>query len=225
VGFISDVVHWFGDGANWTGTFGILNRLREHLLLSAAAVLLSMVVALPVGFWLGHVRRGGFVALNLAGLGRAVPSLSLLLLLVQAIGLKSWPLVGSVTALITLAVLGLAPILINTYVGMRDVADPVRESASAMGMTGLQQAGRVELPLASPLVVAGLRTATVQIIATATLAAWVGSGGLGRLIVDGFAVRNYPQVFAGAILVSGLALLVDGLFALAARSTLRRARG
>jgi osmoprotectant transport system permease protein len=105
------------------------------------------------------------------------------------------------------------------------VADPIRESASAMGMTGVQQAGRVELPLAAPLVAAGLRTAAVQVVATATLAAWVGGGGLGRFIVDGFATRDYAQVFAGAALVSALALVVDGAFALATRSLSRRARG
>lgn len=225
MGFLSEVVSWFADGDNWWGTFGVLNRLREHVLLSAAAMLAAALVALPLGLWLGHLRRGGFVAVNLAGIGRAIPSLSILLLSVQWLGLERWPVVGSVTALLTLAVLGLSPILINAYTGMRDVPDPVRESASAMGMTGLQQVRRVELPLASPLVLAGLRTAAVQVIATATLAAWVGSGGLGRFIVDGFAVRDYAQVFAGAALVCALALGVDALFALATRSILRGGRG
>ncbi|MPY94794.1 MAG: ABC transporter permease subunit [Acidimicrobiia bacterium] len=186
-------------------------------------MLAAGAVALPLGLWLGHVRRGGFVALNLAGIGRAVPSLSILLLCAQWLGLEEWPLVGSVSAWLTLALLGLAPMLINSYVGMRDVAEPIRESAAAMGMTGFQQAGRVELPLAAPLVLAGLRTAAVQIIATATLAAWVGGGGLGR--VDGFAVRDYAQVFGGAALISALALATDSVFSLATRSTLRRAGG
>jgi len=225
VGFLSDVVAWFTDPENWTGTFGVPNRMLEHILLSVAALSLATEVALPLGLWLGHVRRGGPVALNPAGIGPAIPSLSVLLLCVQWLGLEEWPLVGSVTAWLTLSLLGLAPILINSYTGMRDVPDPLRESATAMGMTGFQQARGVELPLAAPLVLAGLRTAAVQVIATATLAAWVGGGGLGRFIVDGFAVRDYARVFAGAALVSGLALSVDGAFALATRSMLRRARG
>jgi osmoprotectant transport system permease protein len=216
-----DVVAWFGDPAHWQGTFGIPNRLREHVLLSAASLAAAFVLTFPLAVWLGHRRRGGFLAVNVANLGRAVPSLAILLLAVQWLGLEEWPVVGSVTAWITLVALGLAPILTNTYIGMRDVPEPVRESATAMGMSGWQRSVGVELPLASPLVLTGVRIASLQVIATATLAAQVGSGGLGRFIVDGLAVRDYDQVVAGAIMVAALALLVDAAFALGTRRLLR----
>jgi osmoprotectant transport system permease protein len=221
VNLFGEVVSWFGDPAQWHGTFGIPNRLREHVLLSAAALAAAFVLAFPVAVWLGHRRRGGFLAVNVANLGRAVPSLAILLLMVQWLGLEEWPVVGSVTAWITLLALALAPILTNTYVGMRDVPEPVRESAMAMGMSGWQRSVGVELALAIPLVLTGVRIASLQVIATATLAAQVGSGGLGRFIVDGLAVRDYAQVVAGALLVAGLALLVDAAFALGTRHLLR----
>jgi osmoprotectant transport system permease protein len=221
VNLVGDVLAWFGDPAHWKGTFGIPNRLREHVLLSAASLAAAFVLTFPLAVWLGHRRRGGFLAVNAANLGRAVPSLAILLLAVQWLGLEEWPVVGSVTAWITLVALALAPILTNTYIGMRDVPDPVRESATAMGMSGWQRSVGVELPLASPLVFTGVRIASLQVIATATLAAQVGSGGLGRFIVDGLAVRDYDQVLAGALMVAALALLVDAGFALGTRRLLR----
>jgi osmoprotectant transport system permease protein len=218
---VDQTISWFGDGSHWQGAFGVPARLEEHLVFSAAATVAALALTFPLAVWLGHVRRGGFVAVNVANVGRAVPSLGILLLAVQWLGLKEWPLIGSVTAWIALTALALSPILTNTYIGMRDVADPIRESARAMGMTGWQQAWRVELPLALPLALAGLRTAAVQVVATATLAAPVGAGGLGRFIVDGLAVRDFAEVVAGALLVAALALVVDAAFGLAGRKVQR----
>jgi osmoprotectant transport system permease protein len=225
VGFLSDVVAWFTDGAHWWGDFGILARLREHVLLSLAAIAVAVVIAFPPAFWLGHVRRGGALAVNLGNVARAVPSLAVLLIAVQTLGLEEWPLVGSVPALITLVALAIAPILTNTYVGVSEVPDGIRESAVAMGMTGTQRAFRIELPLALPVAVGGLRTASVQVVATATIAALVGAGGLGRFIIDGIAVRDFPQVFGGALLVAALALATEAAFALAMRRLYRGAHG
>jgi len=126
VGFLSDVVAWFTDGAHWWGDFGILARLREHVLLSLAAIAAAVVIAFPPAFWLGHVRRGGALAVNLGNVARAVPSLAVLLIAVQTLGLEEWPLVGSVPALITLVALAIAPILTNTYVGVSEVPDGIR---------------------------------------------------------------------------------------------------
>jgi osmoprotectant transport system permease protein len=218
---VDETIAWFGDASHWRGAFGVPARLEEHLVFSGAATVAALLLTFPLAVWLGHVRRGGFVAVNVANVGRAVPSLGILLLAVQWLGLKEWPVIGSVTAWIALTALALAPILTNSYIGMRDVPDAIRESARAMGMTGWQQAWRVELPLAMPLALAGLRTAAVQVVATATLAAPVGAGGLGRFIVDGLAVRDFAQVIAGALLVAALALLVDAAFGLAGRRVQR----
>lgn len=225
MGFLGDVVAWFGAEENWRGTFGVPNRLREHLTLSVAAVLAAFVVAFPVAFWLGHLRRAAAIATNAGNITRAIPSLAVLLIVVQQVGLARWPVVGSVPALVSLWALAIAPILTNTYVAVAEVSDSVRESAVAMGMTGWQRATRVELPLALPLTLAGIRTAAVQVIATATLAAQVGSGGLGRYIIDGIAVREFPQVFAGSLLVAGLAVLVEMTFALGTRPLRHRVGG
>jgi len=224
VSIATDVVGWFGDGDNWTGPSGLLARLREHLVLSAAATAAAFVLMFPVATWLGHRRRGGFAVVNLANLGRAIPSLAILLLAVQWLGLEEWPAVGSVAAFLTLTALALAPIATNTYVGMRDVPDAVRESAAAMGLRDWQQVRQVELPLAAPLVITGVRTAAVAVVATATLAAPVGGGGLGRFIVDGMAVRDFDEVVAGALMVAALAIAVDATFGLATRRVLRHRR-
>jgi osmoprotectant transport system permease protein len=225
VGFLRDVVAWFADGSHWQGTFGIPNRLWEHVTLSVAAVLAALAVAFPIAFWLGHLRRAAALATNAGNITRAIPSIAVLLIVVQQVGLASWPVVGSVPAFVSLWALAIAPILTNTYVAVADVPDSVRESAVAMGMTGWQRAVRVELPLALPLTLAGLRTATVQVIATATLAAQVGSGGLGRYIIDGIAVRQFPQVFAGSLLVALLAVLAEVSFALGTRPLSHRRLG
>lgn len=206
---LGDAVAWFSDGSHWRGPGGVPTRLWEHLVLSLVPLLLAIAAALPVGVVLGHLRKGGVVAVNVANIGRAVPSFAVLVLALQALGF------GRTPAFVALFALAVPPILTNAYVGLAGVDDDIVESARGMGMTGLEVLRRVELPLAVPLVMAGIRTSAVQVVATATLGAYIAQGGLGRYIVDGYAQRDFGQVVAGAVLVSALAVLAEvGLGAL-----------
>jgi osmoprotectant transport system permease protein len=167
-------------------------------------VALAAALALPVAFWLGHVRRGGPLVVGLANASRAVPTFAVLVVLVATpVGF------GNRATVLALVLFAVPPLLTNAYVGVRDVDDDAREAARGMGMSGLQVLRRVEVPLALPLVLAGVRTAAVQVVATATLAAYVGGGGLGRLIADGFGRADPGMTAAGGVLVAALALLVE----------------
>jgi osmoprotectant transport system permease protein len=199
---------YLNDPYNWTRTDGngILHLLGEHLAISAVAVLLAMVVALPVGVLLGHRATGGGFVVALSNVSRAIPTLALLTVFaVTPIGF------GDTATTIALAVFAVPPILTNAFVGFREVDPDVREAARAMGMRPPQVIAHAELPLATPLVMTGIRTATVQVVATASLAALVGGGGLGTLISLGFGQQDYGLMIAGAILVAVLALLTEGL--------------
>jgi osmoprotectant transport system permease protein len=211
--FLGDLVDFFGNGDNWQGDEGIPTLLREHLQLTAVSVLAAIVVAVPIGMLLGHLRRGGAVAINVANVGRALPALALLIVGVQVVGIGDpgglLAPVLSYPAFIAMVVLALPPILANTYVGVAGVDDETREAATGMGMNGRQVLRRVEVPMAVPLIMAGVRTATVAVIATATLAAYVDAGGLGRYIVDGVRLQDDVKVFAGGLLVALLALTVE----------------
>ncbi|MBL7502107.1 ABC transporter permease [Frankia sp. CNm7] len=204
---VEDAFGWLADGAHWSGGDGIPARLGEHLMLTGVSVGIAAALALPLGIWLGHRGRGGGLATNLSGALRAVPTFAVLVLL--AIG----PLgIGDRTTIVALVVFAVAPLVTNGYVGVREVDAGVREAARGMGMSGGQLLVRVELPLALHMIMVGVRLASVQVIATATIAALIGGGGLGRYVVDGLAQHDQPKVFAGAILVATLALVVDGLF-------------
>jgi osmoprotectant transport system permease protein len=195
---------YLNDPYNWTRPNGILDLLVEHLTISAVAVLAAMVVALPIGIALGTSGRGGGAIVVVSNVSRAVPTLALLTLFaVSPIGF------GNRATTIALAVFAIPPILTNTYVGFRGVDADVREAARAMGMHRRQITARVDLPLALPLVMTGIRTAAVQVVATAGLAALVGGGGLGRLVNLGFGQQNYGLILSGAILIAGLALLTE----------------
>jgi len=197
---------YLNDPYNWTRTdgFGILSLLGEHLAISLIAVAVAAAITLPIGLWLGHSGRGGGFVVALSNVSRAVPVLALLTVFaVTPIGF------GDTATTIALAVFAMPPILTNTYVGFRQVDPDVREAARAMGLSPRQVMLRAELPLAMPLVMTGLRTATVQVVATATLAALVGGGGLGTLINLGFGQQDYGLMIAGAILVAVLALLTE----------------
>jgi osmoprotectant transport system permease protein len=204
VKFWRNVFEWFGDGDNWSGVDGVPNRLWEHLQLSGVAVLIAMAIALPIALVLGHIGRGGFLAVNVSNIGRAVPSFAILVLAQQVTHE-----IGTKPAMIALVALAVPPILTNTYVGVRAVDADVRESARGMGMTGTQVLTRVEAPLAMPVVMAGIRTAAVQVIATATLAALIAGGGLGRYVIDGLAQQDYVKLFAGALLVALFAVVTE----------------
>jgi osmoprotectant transport system permease protein len=203
------VLEWFADPVHWQGADGIPTRLFEHLWYSLVATLGAIAIALPIGLVLGHTGRGGQLAINISNLGRAIPSFGIIILAFIVAG------IGFLPVLVTLVALALPPIVTNTYVGMRAVDPEIREAAEGMGMTGWQVLRRVEMPMAQPLIMAGIRTSAVQVIATATLAAVISLGGFGRYIIDGLAQRNTPEVVAGAILVSALSLLAEyGLGAL-----------
>lgn len=215
--FLSQVAHWLTTSSNWSGPDGILVRLTHQVELSAAVIVAATVVAVGLGMVLGHTGRGGFVAVNSANAARAVPSLALLTLLAiqPSIGLK---FDGFLAASIALFALAVPPVLTNAYVGVRDVDPEVRSAAVAMGMTGAQIMRRVEAPLALPLIMAGVRTAAVEVVATATLAAYVSFQDLGTYIFAGLAIRDSVETFSGALLVAVLALVVDLVLAGAQRA-------
>jgi osmoprotectant transport system permease protein len=204
-GRLIDVVAWFTDPANWSGPDGIPVRTWEQLQISLVAMALALAVALPLGLVLGHLRKGVLLATNLSNIGRAIPSLAVLIILasIPSIG------VGNLAAILALTVFAIPPLLTNTFAGMASVDPEVLDSGAAMGMGRRQRLLRVELPLASPLILAGVRTATVQVVATASLAALVGSGGLGRYVVDGFALQDTTLIVAGAILTALLAIVAE----------------
>ncbi|MCO6007598.1 ABC transporter permease [Actinoallomurus purpureus] len=194
---------WITQSANWSGDDGIPNRLAEHLWYSGLALLIAAAIGLPLGLLTGHTGRGGFLAVSLANFGRALPTLGILVLVVLLYGVGLGPVL---TALILLAV---PPILVNTYEGVRGVDADMKDAAKGMGMTGRQVLFKVEVPAALPLILLGLRTAAIQIVATATVAAYVSLGGLGRYIFDGFQRQDYPMVVGGSVLVVLLAVIVS----------------
>jgi len=203
---IVGVIGWFTDPGNWAGVNGVPNRITEHLLLSGVAMAIALIVALPAGLAIGHTGRGTRVAIAVAGLGRAIPSYALLILSVGFLGL------GIASALPALVLLAIPPILVNSATAIREVDRDIVEAGRAMGMTELTVLRDVEIPPALPIVIAGVRVATLQVIATATLAALVAGGGLGRYIVDGFALQDDERLLAGAVLVATLALLTQWAF-------------
>ncbi|MEV0115777.1 ABC transporter permease [Streptomyces sp. NPDC050844] len=218
---LGEAWQWLTDAAHWSGDDGIWHRLAQHLVLTVVCLLISCLIALPVALVLGHLGKGGALAVNISNIGRAVPTFAVLvLLLLTPIG--RWGEGPTVVALVLFAV---PPLLTNAYVGMRGVDRSIVQAARGMGMTGRQMLWRVELPLAMPLVLSGVRIAAVQLVATATIAALAGGGGLGRIITAGFNLASTPQVVAGAVLVAAFALLVEALFEIGERLAPAWARG
>jgi osmoprotectant transport system permease protein len=215
--FLGDVLSWFSDGDNWRGPSGVPSRLLEHVHYTLAAVLCALVLAGPIAVWLGHKRRFGTAAMSVANIGQTLPSFAILVLAVQAVGIGSRPVVGPFALWLAMALLAVPPIFTNAYTGVAEVDDAIRDAARGMGMSTRQQVLRVEIPAAAPVLLTGVRIATVQVVATSTIGAYAGTGGLGRFIIDGFALQEYPEVFAGALLVALLALGVDRALAIAER--------
>jgi osmoprotectant transport system permease protein len=203
VDVLGDLIRWLTAPEQWSGPAGIPVRTFQHLWYSLLATGLAAAIALPIGVAIGHLGRGGLLVINLSNLGRALPSLGIIILVFTLVGF------GVVPVLVALTALAIPPIVTNSYVGIRSVDRDVREAAEGMGMTGWQLLWQVELPVALPLIMAGIRTSAVQVVATATLAAFVGLGGLGRYLIDGFAQRDLPQVLGGAVLVAVLSLLTE----------------
>jgi osmoprotectant transport system permease protein len=205
------------DSFNWSGPEGITARILQHIWYTAAALCLAAAIALPVGLWIGHTRRGAFLAINTGNAARALPSLGLLMLAVLITDQ-----IGFLPVLIALVALGIPPILTSTYAGLSGVDPATIDAARGMGMTGREILTKVEIPIALPLIISGLRGATLQIVSTATIAALVSLGGLGRYVVDGLKLRDFPQMFSGALLVALLAIALDLLFALVGRLTVSK---
>jgi osmoprotectant transport system permease protein len=203
VNVVNQVLNWLTDPAQWSGPDGIPVRTLQHLWYSLLATSIAAAIALPIGVFIGHTGRGAVVAVNLTNLGRAIPSLGIIILMFTLVGF------GIVPVLVALVALAVPPIVTNSYIGVRSVDPEVREAAEGMGMRGRQVLWKVELPVAMPLIMAGIRTSTVQVVATATLAALVGLGGLGRYLIDGLSQRDLAQVVGGAILVAVLSLLTE----------------
>ena len=212
-----DTWSYLTDPANWQGPGGMIELLVQQLLLSLTALALAVLVGLPLALWLGHVGRGGFLAINISNVGRAIPTFALLAILVTADfpGTQEFGPYGraGLATLIALTLFALPPIITNGYVAIREVPDDVKQSAVGMGMTARQRFFRVELPLGLPLIMSGVRLALVQVWATATIAAMVAGPGLGRVITDGFFRSDYPKGIAGAIVVAIVALVLELLTA------------
>lgn len=221
-----DMIKWLNDPLNWTNPGGIIDRLGEHLLIMAGAIPLALAIAWPLGISLGRSRVGGNIVVLLSNITQAVPVLALLTVLpLTALGF------GKPSVIVALAVFAIPVLLATSFTAMREIDPEIREAATGMGMSSWQRLWRVELPLAVPYLAAGLRTASVQVAATAALASFVNGGGLGTIIAAGFGLGLAAaggQILAGGLLVVALALLVDGLGAIVQRLVtprqLRKAR-
>lgn len=199
----ADALAWIGDGAHWGGPAGIDTRILEHLWITFAAVGIAAVLAVPLGVLIGHTGRGRLVVVALAGAVRAVPTLGLLTLL----GL--WLGIGVEAPLLALVALGFPSLLAGAYAGIEAADRAAVDAARAVGFSEWQLILRVELPLGADVLIGGLRAATLQVVATTTLAAYISDNGLGRYLFAGLKTRDYPQMLAGALLVAALALLLD----------------
>lgn len=205
---------WLSASAQWHGADGIPVRFLEHIEYSGIALVVAAVIALPLGLLIGHTGRGGFAVVSIANVARALPTLGLVVLIVNQAGLKLVPV------LIALMALAIPPILVNTYEGVRGVDPDIKDAATGMGMRGWGVLTKVEVPVAMPLILLGLRTSALQVVATATVIAFPGLGGLGRFIVDGLARNDYAPVIGGSVIVVALAVVVQLAFVLLRRLVL-----
>lgn len=222
---VADISHWLSDPSHWSGPDGVPVRLREHLQYSLVALLIAAVIAIPLGLLIGHTRRGTFAVVAIANSFRALPTVGLLtffyILLaphIHGTGNASYYIPSE----IVLVLLAIPSMLSNTYAGIDNVDPGVKDAAQGMGMRGSQVLFKVELPNALPLIFSGVRSSFLQVIATATITAYVGLGGLGRFLLDGLNSQDYPQMASGAVLVAALALLVDLLLAIVQRYVVSR---
>ena len=216
-------VDWIFNSSHWAGPDGIPTRFFQQITLSFSAILLASLIAIPVGLAIGHTRRGEVATVQVANIGRSVPSLAILsLAFLAAVYLFPSLAFGFAPTLVALTLLGIPPILVNTYVGIQQVDADTVEAARGMGMSGRQVLFGLEVPLATPLIMTGLRLAAVTIVATATLSALIAGGTFGRYIVDGYANQQIQKVVAGSILIALLAILTDALFSLLRRATAPR---
>lgn len=207
----TEALQWLSDPANWSGDDGIGVRLAEHVWITVLAVALAALVAIPLGYWIGHTGRGRNLVVAVSGGARAIPSLGLLTLLALGLG------IGLSAPLITLVVLAIPPLLAGAYAGIDAVPRPVVDASVAQGMSPWQVLTKVEAPLGIGLLLGGVRSATLQVVSTVMLAAYVGAGGLGGYLFLGLKTRDYPMMIGAALLIVALALLLDVLLALVQR--------
>src|SRR3954469_14208053 len=207
--FLQQALSFIFTAANWAGPAGLTARILEHLQYTVIAVIFSALIAVPLGMVIGHTGRGTFLVVSGVNALRALPTLGVLLL-----GVLLWGL-GLVPPTVALMLLGIPPLLAGTYAGIANVDPAVKDAARSMGMTEIRVLLRVEVPNALPLILGGLRTATLQVVATATVAAYASLGGLGRYLIDGIQERQFHIALVGAVTVAALALILDGLLALA----------
>jgi len=207
--FLIDAIRWIF-GGDLSGTDPIPLALGIHLLYTVVSVAVAVVIAVPIGWLIGHIGRGRDAAVSISGAARAIPSFGLFILLVLLMGVIHKP----EAAVVTFVILGIPSILAGAYSGFEAIDRAVIDAGRAMGMTEWQVLWRIEVPLGMPLLVAGIRSAVLQVVATVTIAAYVGIGGLGQYIIAGIPLRQLEMVLGGAILVAVLALVLDGLFAL-----------
>ena len=223
---MNEAIGWLTDPASWQGQTGIPWRLVEHLAMAGVSILAATLIALPVGLWIGHTGRGANIAINLANLGRAIPSYAVIVIILpfslafsRELGLNVIP------TFLAMVLLAIPPILVNAYAGLREVDRDLVEAARGQGMRERQILTGVEVPLAAPVIVGGFRTAVLNVIATATIGAVLGFGGLGRFILDGRAkgIVGTGELIGGALLVTFVAVAVDLLLAFVQRRLARRA--
>ncbi|GAC1386086.1 MAG: ABC transporter permease [Marmoricola sp.] len=210
-GVIGQSWSWLTDASHWSGTDGFPHRLTEQLGYTGLTVSIAAAIALPIGLWIGHTGRLRGVAVVVTGSLRALPTLGVLTFMVL------WRGIGLTPAVVALVVLAVPPLLAGAYAGLESVDRQTIDAARATGMTEWQVLGKVEIPLALPIILGGLRSAVLQVVATATIAAYIGLGGLGRYLFDGIAVRDYPQMVAGSVVVVVLALVLDAVLAASQR--------
>jgi osmoprotectant transport system permease protein len=204
--FLTFAWDWLRSPQQWHGQDAIPARVLQHLYYSGLSLLIATLIAVPLGLLIGHYGRGGFAVINVTNIWRAIPTLGLLILVVVLVGL------GPLGWLIPLVALGIPPILVNTYEGVAGVDPELKDAARGMGMTDWQLLWKVEVPVAVPLIMLGLRTGAIFVVSTATIAAEIGVGGLGRYIIDGLAANNYGEVAGGAAVIVVLALAVQAAF-------------
>ncbi|WP_112234413.1 ABC transporter permease [Kocuria sp. BT304] len=207
----TEAAQFLTNPANWTGATGIPQRLLEHAGYSALTMAIALVIAVPLGLWVGHTGRGGGAVVGLAGALRSLPTLGLLTLFTLLMGL------GLMPPILALVLLAVPPILSGTYSGIAAVSPSLVDAARAMGMTESQTLFRVEIPVALPVILGGIRNAALQVLATVTIVAYINLGGLGRYLIDGLAVRDYSRMLASVVLVAVLALAADAVLALTQR--------
>lgn len=211
IDFLREVAAWFADAENWTGNRGLPGLFSAHVGLTAVSLAVAGVLALPIAVYLGHNKRGGVFAVSVVNIGRALPTfgvIGVMFPITLGFALTRTPL-GYWATFIAMVVLAMPPMFVNAFTGIRDIDPALVEAARGMGMTERQVLTQVELPLGMPLVMAGIRTAAVAVVATVTLSAWVGYGSLGTYIFVGFAQRDQVLVFAGGLVVAVLAVLTE----------------